>query len=135
MTDDLVKRLRSKTPNMVVGHEAMEEAADRIEALTDARDDLTDARDIMRERWEQEQARAEAAERREAALLASNNQERLAMVENASLRERLKDADAEVARLRMILAARDAIDAAEPSQPPVTSIEKREIREMREGGE
>jgi hypothetical protein len=33
MNDDLIKRLRGKTPNMVVGHAAMEEAADRIEAL------------------------------------------------------------------------------------------------------
>ena len=33
MRDDLIKRLLSKTPNMIDGHEAMEAAADRIEAL------------------------------------------------------------------------------------------------------
>jgi hypothetical protein len=40
MTDDndLVKRLRSKTPNMVTGHAAMEEAATRIVELLAERD-------------------------------------------------------------------------------------------------
>jgi len=32
-TADLVKRLRSNTPNMAVGHAAMRHAADRIEQL------------------------------------------------------------------------------------------------------
>jgi hypothetical protein len=45
-------------------------------------------------------ARAEQAEARERALLASNDEERKALVENASLRTRLKAAEAEVARLR-----------------------------------
>jgi hypothetical protein len=30
---DLVQRLRSKTPNMIAGHAAMEDAADMIETL------------------------------------------------------------------------------------------------------
>ena len=33
MSDDLVKQLRSKTPNMTLGHNTMEEAADLIEEL------------------------------------------------------------------------------------------------------
>jgi hypothetical protein len=49
------------------------------------------------------EVRAEQAEARERALLASNNDTRLALVENASLRTRLKSAEAEAKRLRAAL--------------------------------
>ena len=53
---------------------------------------------------EAEKARAEATESRERALLKSNDQERKALVENASLRHRLKAAEAERDALKAQLA-------------------------------
>jgi hypothetical protein len=38
-----------------------------------------------------------------------------------------KELEAEVARMRMILASLDAYARGEPSQPPVTGVEKRNI--------
>ena len=54
-------------------------------------------------RYRDEKARAESAEARERALLQSNDQERKALVESASLRHRLKAAEAELAEAKMLL--------------------------------
>ena len=46
-TADLVKRLRSNTPNMVIGHASMHEAADRIEQLEAELTRATQNNDMM----------------------------------------------------------------------------------------
>jgi type II secretory pathway pseudopilin PulG len=79
-------------------------------------------------------AERDAAIAREKALLASNQEERTALVEAASLRRerdalrsQLATAQNEAARTRMILQAVKAYEAGEPSQPPVTGMPKRAL--------
>ena len=57
----------------------------------------------------------------------------LDLLEDAVLRAaaRADIAEAEAAKLRMILAARDAYDRGEPSQPPVTGMAKRALGEAK----
>ena len=77
-------------------------------------------------------ARAEAAEVREQALLTSYDDERRALVENASLRERLKSAEA----LLQFIAEVAPVADKTCDEPGITFVEacRREMKERRNAG-
>jgi hypothetical protein len=102
-TDEVYDTQMEVEKNPCGAWQAIQSQAARIAELKGERAALIEGRDMMGRLWAQEKARAEQAEARERALLASNDEERKALVENASLRHRLKAAEAEVARLRAAL--------------------------------